>query len=131
MVLSKAWARHASSQGLTTANCQWIKQMSDWLRCNFSSKYKTYQIYDLSRRVLHYLQDDLHCLAEFDSFFGERSNFQHEGFNTLNCIQNLHVLGKVVANFLTSSYSAELLSVLFMEAACFMVGCLVTLLLIC
>lgn len=47
--------------------------------------------YDLSKRIARY--DEMKCLAEFEAFFGERTDFQWEGLSTLGVLQN-HVNGQ-------------------------------------
>lgn len=99
--------------------------MSEFVRLNYGSRYKTHQLYDLSKRARHYIEDDLDCAKEFVDFFGSRSDFTNENLNSMYIIQNLHAFGKIVASFLLPAYPSQLLSVLFMEGASHLVEFLV------
>lgn len=94
--------------------------MSDYIKLNWSSKYKTFQLYDLSKRIFRYL-DELKCLKTFEFFFGERADFQWEGLSQLSILQNMHTLGKIASAFLTQTYPVELCAVVFMEGCCHLV----------
>lgn len=121
--LTEAWSKFATTKGLTTSNCQWQKSMSDYIKLAWSSKYKTFQLFDLSKRLYRYLVGDLKCVREFEEIFGQRSDFQHEAANTLNILQNFHALGKIVAAFLTQTYPEQLCAALFVEGCCLLVTC--------
>ena len=81
--------------------------MNEWVRLNFGTKFKTGQLFDLSKRIHHYARAALQCLALWEGVFGE-CDFEHAELSTLATVQNLHVLGKIAANFLVASYSPEL-----------------------
>ncbi|CAE7444488.1 unnamed protein product [Symbiodinium sp. CCMP2592] len=109
---SHAWKRHASRQGITTASgSSYQKTYSDWVTENFSQRFKTFQIFDLAKRVMHYL-NDLDCVNRFSEALGDHCDFQHENLSTLATMQNLHVFGKLVVS-LSATYSLELLSEVF------------------
>ena len=95
--------------------------MADYVKLAWSSKYKTFQLFDLSKRLYRYLVDDLKILEEFESTFGERADFQHDFMNSLNVLQNFHTLGKIVAAYMTQSYPTALCGVVFMEGCCLLV----------
>lgn len=108
----QAWKRHASRQGITTASgSSYQKTYSDWVTENFSQRFKTFQIFDLAKRVMHYL-NDLDCVTKFSEALGDHCDFQHESLQTLATMQNLHVFGKLVVS-LSAAYSLELLREVF------------------
>ena len=114
---AQAWSRYASTSGHTTSNCNWQKVMADWVKTNYSSKFKTYQMYDLAKRIFHYLSDDLKILKEWEEYFGEYSDFQAENTTSLATLQNLHVFGRLCANALATSYPVAILGAVFMEGS--------------
>ena len=89
---------------------------ADYVKDNHSQKYKTFQLFDLSKRVRHYLID-LDLITKFADFFGDRCDFQLDGFSgmTLSVLQNFHCLGKVICA-LSSTYETPLLAELFIAA---------------
>ena len=121
----QAWAKYAAANGLTTSNCAWSKKMADYVKLAWSSKYKTFQLFDISKRLYRYLVDDLECLDSFEKIFGERADFQNESTQTLNILQNFHALGKIVATHLAPSYPVSLCAVVFTEGCCLLARSLV------
>ena len=90
------------------------------MKNNYTAKYKTTQLYDLSKRVYNAV-NNLGVLQEWSAYFGERTNFQHSDFHMpLACLQNLHCILKIVAYNLLPCYPKELLASLFMEACKFL-----------
>ena len=108
----QAWKRHAQRQGITTSSgANYQKSYSDWVTENFSQRFKTFQIFDLAKRVMHYLSD-LDCVNKFTEALGDHCDFQHEQLQTLPTMQNLHVLGKLILT-LSAAYSLEVLAEVF------------------
>ena len=122
MSRDEAWTRHASQNGLTTSNCQWSRAMWDFAKQNFGARYKTGQMYDLAKRVFNSISNGLQCMKEFSDCMGEQADMAHPELNSLNCLQNLHVLSKIVMVSLQHSYPQQLLAMLFMEGAKMMVS---------
>ena len=120
MTVAEAWTRHAQKQGYTTSNCAYQKIYSEWVKENFGQRYKTFQVYDLAKRVLHYLED-LGCVAEFNDMFGDHCDFMHENLQTLPTLQNMHSLGKIIASGLQSTYSNDLLGHVFLTGCRYLV----------
>ncbi|CAE7405505.1 unnamed protein product, partial [Symbiodinium necroappetens] len=107
--VEEAWKRHAQRQGITTSSAaHYQKSYSEWVTENFSQRFKTFQIFDLAKRVMHYLSD-LDCVNKFTEALGDHCDFQHEQLQTLPTMQNLHVLGKLILT-LSAAYSLELLA---------------------
>ena len=77
------------------------------------ASFKTFQIFDLAKRVMHYL-NDLDCVTKFSEALGDHCDFQHESLQTLATMQNLHVFGKLVVS-LSAAYSLELLTEVFIR----------------
>ena len=115
-----AWFRHAERQGLTAGNCSWQKLQGDFVKANFGGKYKTHQLYDVSKRIFNGLQRDLKCVPEWRDFFGEFADFQSADLQTLPCLQNMHSWQKIVTNSLLPSYPLPLLVSLWMEGCRFL-----------
>ena len=88
---------------------------------NFSGKYKSGQLYDLSKRLWNSINRDLQCAQEWIEFFGEFSDFQGSDVQALPTLQNLHAWSKIVSNSLMSSYPRDLLAILWMEGCKFLV----------
>ena len=120
MNVAEAWTRHAQKQGYTTSNCAYQKIYSEWVKENFGQRYKTFQVYDLAKRVLHYLED-LGCVAEFNDMFGDHCDFMHENLQTLPTLQNMHSLGKIIASGLQSTCSNDLLGHVFLTGCRYLV----------
>ena len=121
MLSAKAWQRHADAAGLTTGNCRWQQMQGDYVKQNGATKYKTGQIYDLSKRIFNYLNRDLDCMDSFSRTIGENCDYQHGDLQTLTVLQNLHIWGKLVANSLLVSYPKSLLATLFIQGCRFLV----------
>ena len=122
-LLAEAWLKHADQHNLTTGNCRWGVQQGEFVKSNFGAKYKTAQLYDLSKRVWGYLSNTLgpEALEQFTNL-GEVADFQHADLVTLATLQNLHCFGKLVCNNLgTGSYPKALLSVLYIQGCRFLV----------
>lgn len=118
---AQAWKRHAQRQGITTSSgAHYQKSYSDWVTENFSQRFKTFQIFDLAKRVMHYL-NDLDCVKQFTEALGDHCDFQHEQLQTLPTTQNLYVLGKLVMTS-SATYSLELLSEVFIVASRYLAG---------
>lgn len=92
--------------------------MGEYVKSNFGSRYKTQQLYDLSKRVYNCMTKDFNIFTEWNEFFGEFSDFSHQELTALACLQNLHSLSKVV-NSLSGSYPQSLLGALWMEGCRF------------
>ena len=118
---AQAWARHASVNGLTTGNCQWARMMGEYVRNNFSCRYKTTQLYDFSKRLYNSLTQ-LGVLQAFTEFCGEWVDFQSSELNSLATMQNLHLFCRIIQT-LSQSYPDGLLSVLFLEGCKFLAAC--------
>ena len=117
----QAWKRHAQRQGITTSSgANYQKSYSDWVTENFSQRFKTFQIFDLAKRVMHYLSD-LDCVNKFTEALGDHCDFQHEQLQTLPTMQNLHVLGKLILT-LSAAYSLELLAEVFIVGSRYLAG---------
>ena len=89
--------------------------LGEFVKTNYGHKYKTAQYFDIARRVYNNLTQGLGCLGEFDSFFGEYSDFQSPDLNTLTILLNIHALGKVVCNHLGQSYPTDVLKAVYIE----------------
>ena len=97
--------------------------MGEYVKNNFSTRYKTTQLYDLSKRIHNALQNLAQpLLTVFVDFVGNNVDFQTPELNVLSTLQNLHVLTRVLSN-LQQSYPAEIISMLFMEAVKFLELC--------
>ena len=117
----QAWKRHAQRQGITTSSAaHYQKSYSEWVTENFSQRFKTFQIFDLAKRVMHYLSD-LDCVNKFTEALGDHCDFQHEQLQTLPTMQNLHVLGKLILT-LSAAYSLELLAEVFIVGSRYLAG---------
>ena len=121
---TKAWFRHAESNGLTSTNCQWGKLQGEFVKTNFSGKYKSSQLYDLSKRIWNALTRDLQCSQEWVDFCGEYSDFSNSEVQALPTLQNLHCWSKIVSNSLICSYPLDWLVILWMEGCKFLVASL-------
>ena len=98
--------------------------MGEYVKNNFSTRYKTTQLYDLSKRVHNALQNLAQpLLATFVDFIGKNVDFQAPELNVLSTLQNIHVLTRVLSN-LQQSYPPDLISMLCMEAVKFLELCL-------
>lgn len=118
---TEAWLRHAEASGLTTGNCKWSQVLGDYVKANWSAKYKTAQMFDLSKRVYNYLDRDLgrEHLDKFAKYFGEMTDFQNADLHSLAALQNMHCFGKLVCCNLLQSYPKPLLAALYMQGCRF------------
>ena len=90
----------------------------EYIRENWSHKYKTGQTFDLCRRLARDLRD-LHGFDLWDGFFGKYAEFP-EGESLLTVVQNMQSFThQLCMNFL-SSYPPELLAIMALEGCKFM-----------
>lgn len=96
--------------------------MGQYVTDHYGSKYKTAQVYDLSKRIFNYMNKDLgaETLEWFRTYLGENSDFQHADLTTLPTLHNLHCYGKLICNSLAGSYPKPLLHALFCQGCRFL-----------
>lgn len=111
--MPQAWTRHAQKEGITSTNSQYQKQYAAWVKENYSQRYETFQLFDLSKRVRHYVAD-LDALNDFNEL-GDVCDFENKNLQSLPVLQNMHSLGKVVTT-LATTYHHGLLAQVFLAA---------------
>ena len=112
--MPQAWTRHAQKEGITSTNSQYQKQYAAWVKENYSQRYATFQLFDLSKRVRHYVSD-LDALNDFNEL-GDVCDFENKNLQSLAVLQNMRSLGKVI-NTLATTYHHGLLAQVFVTAS--------------
>ena len=117
-LMSQAWKGYCDYKGFTFRNCQYQKEQWDYIKDNWSNRYKTGQQFDLRRRLCRDLKD-LECYEQWHDFFGKHSEFP-EGESLLTVIQNMQAFTNQLSSNFLSSYPPAVLAVVCMEGCKFM-----------
>jgi hypothetical protein len=116
----QGWKSFCEFKGYTHRNCKIQKEMYSYVKENWSNRYRTGQMFDLSRKVNRDLKE-LECRDQWDQYFGSRADFP-EGESTLSVLENMASLTFTLATAFLSSYPSSLLSLVCLEACKFLVS---------
>lgn len=116
--MAQAWKGYCDYKYFTFRNCQYQKEQWNYIKDNWSNRYKTGQQFDLCRRLGRDLKD-LECYDQWQEFFGKHSEFP-EGESLLTVIQNMQAFTNQLSSNFLSSYPPAVLAVVCMEGCKFM-----------
>ena len=114
----QAWKGYCEFKCFTFRNCQHQKEQWNYIKDNWSNRYKTGQQFDLCRRLCRDLKD-LECYDQWQEFFGKHSEFP-EGESLLTVVQNMQAFTNQLSSNFLSSYPPAVLAVVCMEGCKFM-----------